>query len=102
MQETIARRGRAGHGGQARRRKASAGASDHVAALEQEFRTALGVRVKITHDARGRGKVVIAFASHEEFDQVHRHICGGAKPTHGSSGVAGREIVAGSFPGKIG
>ena len=49
--------------------------SDHVAALEQEFRTALGVRVKITHDARGRGKVVIAFGSHEEFDQIHRQIC---------------------------
>jgi ParB family transcriptional regulator, chromosome partitioning protein len=52
--------------------------SDHVAALEQEFRTALGVRVKISHDARGRGKVVIAFGSHEEFDQVRRHICGDA------------------------
>jgi ParB family transcriptional regulator, chromosome partitioning protein len=50
-------------------------ASDHVAALEQEFRTALGVRVKITHDARGRGKVVIAFGSHEEFDQIRQHIC---------------------------
>ncbi len=51
--------------------------SDHVAALEQEFRTALGVRVKITHDARGRGKVVIAFGSHEEFDQIRQHICDG-------------------------
>lgn len=54
--------------------------SQHVAALEQEFRQALGVRVKIAHDARGRGKVVIAFASHEEFEQVRRHICGGAHP----------------------
>jgi ParB family chromosome partitioning protein len=53
--------------------------SDHVAALEQEFRTALGVRVKITHDARGRGKVVIAFGSHEEFDQVRKHICDGGQ-----------------------
>jgi ParB family chromosome partitioning protein len=53
--------------------------SDHVAALEQEFRTALGVRVKITHDARGRGKVVIAFASHEEFDQIRQHICDGGR-----------------------
>ena len=51
--------------------------SDNIAALEQEFRSALGVKVKITHDARGRGKVVIAFGSHEEFDQVRRHICGG-------------------------
>ena len=49
--------------------------SDQVAALEQEFRTALGVRVKITHDARGRGKVVIVFGSHEEFDQIRQHIC---------------------------
>ena len=54
-------------------------ASDHVAALEQEFRTALGLRVKIAHDARGRGKVVIAFASHEEFDQIRRHICDGGR-----------------------
>ena len=54
-------------------------ASDHVAALEQEFRTALGVRVKITHDARGRGKVVIAFGSHEEFDQIRQHICDGGR-----------------------
>ncbi len=55
--------------------------SDHVAALEQEFRNALGVRVKITHDARGRGKVVIAFGSHEEFDQVRAHICDGGNTT---------------------
>ena len=54
-------------------------ASDHVAALEQEFRAALGLRVKITHDARGRGKVVIAFASHEEFDQIRRHVCDGGR-----------------------
>jgi ParB family chromosome partitioning protein len=51
------------------------GVSDHVTALEQEFRAALGVRVKITHDARGRGKLVIVFGSHEEFDQIRRHIC---------------------------
>jgi ParB family chromosome partitioning protein len=55
--------------------------SDHVAALEQEFRNALGVRVKITHDVRGRGKLVIAFGSHEEFDQIRSHICGGGQPT---------------------
>ncbi|MEI8375767.1 MAG: ParB/RepB/Spo0J family partition protein [Planctomycetota bacterium] len=54
-------------------------ASDHVAALEQEFRAALGLRVKITHDTRGRGKVVIAFASHEEFDQIRRHVCDGGR-----------------------
>jgi ParB family chromosome partitioning protein len=67
--------------------KAPRRTSDHVAALEQEFRTALGVRVKITHDARGRGKVVIAFGSHEEFDQIRQHICDG--------GRAGRKDQAG-------
>jgi ParB family transcriptional regulator, chromosome partitioning protein len=60
------------------------GASEHVAALEQEFRVALGARVKITHDARGRGKVVILFGSHEEFDQVRRHICDSARTTRRS------------------
>jgi ParB family chromosome partitioning protein len=53
--------------------------SEHVAALEQEFRTALGMRVNITHDTRGRGKVVIAFGSHEEFDQIRQHICDGGR-----------------------
>ena len=67
--------------GQAAGGKPARRGSDHIAALEQEFRTALGLRVKITHDARGRGKVVIAFSSHEEFDQVRSHICGGVKPT---------------------
>jgi len=57
--------------------KAPRRTSDHVAALEQEFRNALGLRVKITHDARGRGKVVIAFGSHEEFDRIRQHICDG-------------------------
>jgi ParB family chromosome partitioning protein len=62
-----------GHSGANKLRRTT----DHISALEQEFRNALGVRVKITHDARGRGKLVIAFGSHEEFDQVRRHICGG-------------------------
>lgn len=50
--------------------------SPHVAALEQEFRAALGVRVKLTHNARGRGKLVIHFSSHEEFDRLRQHVCG--------------------------
>lgn len=49
--------------------------SDHLAALEEEFRMALGTRVKITHSSRGRGKVVIHFSSHEEFDRLRRHLC---------------------------
>jgi ParB family chromosome partitioning protein len=49
--------------------------SEHVAALEQEFRAALGTKVKIIHSARGRGKLTIHFASHEEFERLRQHIC---------------------------
>jgi ParB family chromosome partitioning protein len=51
------------------------GRKEHLATLEQEFRAALGVRVKLTADANGRGKLVIPFASHEEFERLRRHIC---------------------------
>ena len=51
--------------------------NEHIAALEQQFRTALGMKVKITHNARGRGKLVVQFRNHEEFEQLKKHICGG-------------------------
>ena len=51
--------------------------NEHIAALEQEFRTALGMKVKITHNARGRGKMVVQFRNHEEFERLKKHICGG-------------------------
>jgi ParB family chromosome partitioning protein len=66
-----------GGGAKTRSRRAK---SEHLSALEQEFRTALGVRVKITHNAKGRGKLVIPFASHEEFERLREHICGPAQP----------------------
>ncbi len=51
--------------------------SEHLIALEQEFRTALGMKVKITHNARGRGKLVVQFRNHEEFERLKKHVCGG-------------------------
>jgi len=54
--------------------------SEHLAALEQEFRLALGTRVKLTHNARGRGKLLIHFGSHEEFERIRQHICGSDRP----------------------
>lgn len=51
--------------------------NDNIAALEQQFRTALGMKVKITHNVRGRGKLVVQFRNHEEFEQLKKHICGG-------------------------
>ena len=48
--------------------------SQHVASLEQELRTALGAKVDIRQSPRGRGKIVIHFASNEEFDRLREHI----------------------------
>ena len=55
--------------------------SEHVASLEQELRAALGARVKLTHNARGRGKLEIHFQSHEEFERIRQHICNSGPPT---------------------
>ncbi len=51
---------------------------EHLAALEQEFRAALGSKVSLSHNGRGRGKIVIHFRSHEEFERIRAHICGQA------------------------
>jgi ParB family transcriptional regulator, chromosome partitioning protein len=56
--------------------KPSRAKNEHIAALEQQFRTALGMKVKISHNARGRGKLVVQFRNHEEFEQLKRHVCG--------------------------
>jgi ParB family chromosome partitioning protein len=47
--------------------------SEHIASLEQELRSALGTKVTLTHSSGGRGKIVIHFTSHEEFDRL-RHL----------------------------
>ncbi len=61
--------------------------NEHIAALEQEFRLALGAKVKITHNPRGRGKLVVHFASHEEFERLKSQICGGGdQDLHGQVG----------------
>jgi ParB family chromosome partitioning protein len=51
--------------------------NEHLAGLEQQFRAALGLKkVQITHNARGRGKLVIHFRNHEEFERIMASICG--------------------------
>ena len=45
--------------------------TEQVASLEQEFRLALGMKVEIRQSTRGRGKMVIHFQNHEEFDRLH-------------------------------
>ena len=83
VQETIASTDRGPQGvigRDGKKSKIRRGQSEHLASLEQEFRTALGVRVKITHDAKGRGKLVVPFGSHEEFERLRQHICGTSHP----------------------
>ena len=54
--------------------------SEHLAALEQELRAALGTKVGIAQNARGRGKLVIHFRSHEEFERLRRHLTASRPP----------------------
>jgi len=58
--------------------------SEHLAALEQELRAALGMKVRITHQAHGRGKLTIHFRSHEQFEQLRRQLTEGTLPGAGS------------------
>jgi ParB family chromosome partitioning protein len=46
--------------------------SQHIAALEQELRHALGTKVEIRQGARGRGKLVVHFSSGEEFERIRQ------------------------------
>jgi ParB family chromosome partitioning protein len=61
--------------GRAARRKRTR--SPHVASLEQEMRASLGTKVDIREGSRGRGRIVIHFRSHEEFERI-REILGTA------------------------
>jgi ParB family chromosome partitioning protein len=54
--------------------------SQHLAELEQEFRAALGLKVKLTESGRGKGKLVIPFSTHEEFERIRDVICGEEDP----------------------
>jgi ParB family chromosome partitioning protein len=48
--------------------------SRHITAMEQELRATLGSKVSITHNAKGKGKMVIHFGSHEEFERLRLYL----------------------------
>jgi len=52
--------------------------SQQITALEQELRRALGAKVEIRTNPRGRGKIVIHFQNHDEFDRLHQWLTGDA------------------------
>ena len=47
-----------------------------VVALEQELRMALGTKVEIRQTGRGRGRIVVHFTSHREFERVRDLLVG--------------------------
>jgi ParB family chromosome partitioning protein len=49
--------------------------SDQVASLEQQLRRVLGTKVEIRRTARGRGRIVIHFSGHEEFERLYEQLC---------------------------
>jgi ParB family chromosome partitioning protein len=51
-----------------------------VASLEQEFKAVLGTKVQISQTAKGKGKIVIHFASHEEFERIRSQLTHGTMP----------------------
>lgn len=44
--------------------------SEQVATLEQELRAALGAKVEIRTSTKGRGKITVHFADHDEFERI--------------------------------
>jgi ParB family transcriptional regulator, chromosome partitioning protein len=61
--------------------------SEQLLSLEQEFRHALGCKVEIRASSKGRGKITIHFANHEEFDHLR------AQLTDALSGAAPRRAA---------
>ena len=57
--------------------------SQQVASLEQELRNALGLRVDLKSGPNGRGKIVIHFGGHEDFERLRSQLS--AASTHSYS-----------------
>jgi ParB family transcriptional regulator, chromosome partitioning protein len=60
--------------------KTGAKRSQHLAALEHELRRALGTKVDVRLGAKQRGKIVIFFNSHDEFDRLREQLVAGEPP----------------------
>jgi ParB family transcriptional regulator, chromosome partitioning protein len=50
--------------------------TDQVAFLEQELRIALGTKVEIRQASRGRGRIVVHFSNHDEFERLRQLLNG--------------------------
>lgn len=50
--------------------------NQQVVSLEQNLRRALGTKVEVRPGTRGRGKIVLHFTSHEEFERLYSYLAG--------------------------
>jgi len=48
--------------------------SEQIGSLQQELRLALGTKVEIRQTSRGKGKIVIHFNDHDEFDRLRKYL----------------------------
>jgi len=60
--------------------------SGQIAALEQEFRAALGSKVDVRQTSAGRGKIVIHFKNHDEFERLRDYLVGQEPEQHSRAG----------------
>jgi ParB family chromosome partitioning protein len=51
----------------------------HMADLEQRFRVALGTKVEIRQTTRGKGRIIVHFKGHDEFERLERQFCSQGK-----------------------
>lgn len=72
---------------------AKATRSEQIAFLEQELKTALGTKVALTQNAKGKGKVTIHFADADEFERI-RNVLMAAE----SAGQAIADVPAETLP----
>jgi ParB family chromosome partitioning protein len=49
--------------------------SEHLESLEQQIRSALGTKVKLTANPQGRGKLVVHFKNNDEFERIFQSLC---------------------------
>ena len=50
--------------------------NEHIASLEKDLKVAMGTKVEIKANARGRGKLTIAFKNNEEFERLYDLLLG--------------------------
>jgi ParB family chromosome partitioning protein len=48
--------------------------NDQIGALEQELRMALGTRIEIRQTSRGRGRIIVHFGNHGEFERLRERL----------------------------